>query len=82
MLLMISDVCDHNIGILDKKMPESSLSYFSLLLECDLSKFLICHFPSKMRPYTQERSFLTLKDKKLLRLENRLFTSNASRERS
>ena len=73
MLLMISDVCDHNIGILDKKMPESSLSYFSLLLECDLSKFLICHFPSKMRPCTQERSFLTLKDKKLLRLENRLY---------
>ena len=36
MLLMISDVYDYNTGILDKKMPEISLSNFSLLLECDL----------------------------------------------
>ena len=54
MLLMISDVCDHNIGILDKKMPESSPSHPFVLLKLNLIGFQRVHFPSDVRHYSQK----------------------------
>ena len=47
-----------------------------------LTGFLPGHFAFDMRHYTQERSFLTLKDKILLKAENIVFISKSFRERS
>ena len=58
-----------NIWTLDKKMSESSPSYPSLLPECDLKKIPVVHFTFNVRQYTQESSFLTLRDKKPVKLE-------------
>ena len=51
------------------KVLESSPSYPSLLPECDLKKIPVVHFTFNVRQYTQESSFLTLRDKKPLKLE-------------
>ena len=58
-----------NIWTLDKKclrvLPPTPPCY----LNVTLTGFQSVHFPSNVRHYTQERSFLTLRDKKSVNLE-------------
>ena len=77
----ISDVYEFDNRTLDKKclrvlLPPPCYSNVTLI------GFQSVHFPSDVRLYTQEWSFLTLRDKKPLKLENLTLHSNAFREKS
>ena len=68
---MNSNIYDlHNIWTVDKKCWIFLSPATPCYLNVTLLGFQSVQFPSDMRHYTQEKSFLTLRDKKLLKLEN------------
>ena len=81
-LQIVSSVCDLDNRTLDKKclrvLPPTSSCYSNVIS----IGFQSVYFPSDVRHYTQERSFLAMRDEKPLKLKTWLLIRDVFRERS